>query len=175
MISLGRRWDGVERGCERREGCRVRWASGLGVDQGLPAGRWSLVSPLPALKTALAGASIRPDHARRVRSGGEIELGLRVGSCRRDRWRPRRQADAFQVGPDRGRLGQRGGDLHDRHRRGIRCRSRTRAPGAGTRTGGEDTVVGRLRRSPRARRRRPARCGHGLARWTPRCRGTESG
>ena len=44
MISLGR----------RRDGCRVRWASGLGVDQGLLAACPTVASR----KTAFAGASI---------------------------------------------------------------------------------------------------------------------
>ena len=43
---------------------------------------------------------------RGVRSGSEFEFGLGGGSCRCDRWRPRRQTDAFEVGPDRGRLRQ---------------------------------------------------------------------
>ena len=89
MISLGRRWDGVERDCERRDGCRVRWANGLGMDQGLLAA----CPPVSSRKTAFPDASIRSDHARRVRSGSEFELGLGGGSCRCDRWRPRRQTD----------------------------------------------------------------------------------
>ena len=108
MISLGRRWDGVERDCERRDGCRVRWANGLGMDQGLLAA----CPPVSSRKTAFPDASIRSDHARRVRSGSEFELGLGGGSCRCDRWRPRRQTDAFEVGPDRGRLRQGSNDLH---------------------------------------------------------------
>ena len=58
------------------------------------------------------GAPVRSDQARRVRSGSTIELGLRVRSWGGDGWWPRRQADAFEVGPDRGGLGQGGYDFH---------------------------------------------------------------
>ena len=56
---------------------------------------------------------IDPFGSRRgVRSDSEFEFGLGGGSCRCDRWRPRRQTDAFEVGPDRGRLRQGSNDLH---------------------------------------------------------------
>ena len=57
-------------------------------------------------KTGIAGGSIRSDHARRVRSGSEFELGLGGGSCRCDRRRPGGQSDALKVRSNRGRLGQ---------------------------------------------------------------------
>ena len=74
MISLGRRWDGVERDCEWRDGCRVRWANGLG---------WIRVcSPLVRPFEPQNGSSGRIDpfgSRRGVRSGSEFEFGLGGG------------------------------------------------------------------------------------------------
>ena len=106
MISLGRRWDGVERDCERWDGCRVGWTNGSAVDQGLPNGRWRLVLAFVAAKRASRADRSVWLYVRRVRSGSESELGLGGGSCRCDWRRPGGQSDALKVRSNRGRLGQ---------------------------------------------------------------------
>jgi len=54
----------------------------------------------------------RPGRSSAVSLGRKLELGLGVGSCRGNGWRPGRHADTFEKGPDRGGLSQGSHNAH---------------------------------------------------------------